>query len=156
MLVDHVHVVVEIEGRKAEVVTQTPLKRGLLPERRKSCREARVVLASPRVTGINPLTGARVDRPLIELSHPGDLWRRQTGRRVGWTARALQRSGIPMAIPRVGQVIVQAQSAILADALLDDRASDRGRLVQRDRGRAIEGLKVPEVVRAPWVTFIKG
>jgi hypothetical protein len=40
--------------------------------------------------------------------------------------------------------------------LLDDRASDRGRLVQRDRGRAIEGLKVPEVVRAPWVTFIKG
>src|SRR5262249_19257875 len=44
LLVDRVHVMVEIKGQKVEIVTQRPLQGGLLPQRRKSRRETGVRL----------------------------------------------------------------------------------------------------------------
>src|SRR5260370_88828 len=70
-------------------------------------------LASSHSPRADPLTCVRVDQPFVELSHRCNLWRRNARGRVGCRVLALQRSGVPTAVPGVGEEGVRAQAAIL-------------------------------------------
>ena len=103
--VDSVHVMVEVECQRVEIVIEDPGTRGPR-QRRERRRVATVALTSSCSSCKDPLPSARVDRPFVELSHRRDLRRRQAGGRVGRRARALQRGRIPMAVLRIREKIV--------------------------------------------------
>src|SRR6516165_10328072 len=147
---------IEIEAPKVEVATQGPFEHGWCLQRCNRPWEAGVALASLHSPCVDPLTRARVARPLVVLSERSNLGRRQACGRIVWPTGTLQRGGIPMAVAGVGQEIVRAQSAILASALPDDRGSYRSRLGQCDGSRASECQGTPEIVRGPVSYVIKG